>query len=72
MGVILTTHPGIVGSFIFTYAGQALIFYKAGGWPDFIGAVIGAISILIILSFIAGRPNMIHKPAYCVSQSVLQ
>jgi len=42
MGFILTTLPGIGGSFVSTYAGQALGLYKAGEAAGFVGAVIGA------------------------------
>jgi uncharacterized membrane protein YeaQ/YmgE (transglycosylase-associated protein family) len=55
MGFILTTLLGIGGSFVATYAGQALGLYKAGEAAGFIGAVIGAIIILIIYGFIARR-----------------
>jgi uncharacterized membrane protein YeaQ/YmgE (transglycosylase-associated protein family) len=55
MGFILTTLLGIGGSFVSTYAGQALGFYKAGEAAGFIGAVIGATIILIIYSLIGGR-----------------
>lgn len=55
MGFILTTLLGIGGSFLATYAGQALGLYKAGEAAGFIGAVIGAIIILVIYGFIAGR-----------------
>lgn len=55
MGFILTTLLGIGGSLISTYAGQALGLYKAGEAAGFIGAIIGAIVILIIYGFIVGR-----------------
>ncbi len=55
MGFILTTLLGIGGSLIATYAGQALGLYQAGEAAGFIGAVIGALIILIIYGFIAGR-----------------
>ena len=55
MGFILTTLLGIGGSFVSTYAGQALGFYKAGEAAGFIGAVVGAIIILFIYGLIGGR-----------------
>ncbi|HAM52977.1 MAG TPA: GlsB/YeaQ/YmgE family stress response membrane protein [Nitrospiraceae bacterium] len=55
MGFILTTLLGIGGSVVATYAGQALGLYKAGEAAGFIGAIIGAIIILLIHGFIAGR-----------------
>ena len=57
MGFILTTLLGIGGSFVATYAGQALGLYKAGEAAGFIGAIIGAIIILVIYGFIAGRAH---------------
>jgi uncharacterized membrane protein YeaQ/YmgE (transglycosylase-associated protein family) len=55
MGFILTTLLGIGGSFVATYAGQALGLYKAGEAAGFIGAIIGAIIILFIYGSIVGR-----------------
>ncbi|HXX58383.1 MAG TPA: GlsB/YeaQ/YmgE family stress response membrane protein [Thermodesulfovibrionales bacterium] len=54
MGFIITTLLGIGGSVLATYAGQALGLYKAGGTAGFIGAIIGAIIILVIYGFIVG------------------
>jgi uncharacterized membrane protein YeaQ/YmgE (transglycosylase-associated protein family) len=47
-GFILTTVLGIVGAIIATYLGQAIGLYQAGEAAGFIGAVIGAIIILLI------------------------
>jgi len=54
-GFILTTILGIVGAFVATYLGQALNWYKAGEGAGFIGSVVGAIIVLAIYGFIAGR-----------------
>jgi len=54
-GFILTTVLGIVGAFVATYLGQAVGWYKAGEQAGFIGAVVGAIIILVIWGFIAPR-----------------
>jgi uncharacterized membrane protein YeaQ/YmgE (transglycosylase-associated protein family) len=54
-GFILTTILGIVGAFVATYLGQALDWYKAGEGAGFIGSVVGAIVVLAIYGFIAGR-----------------
>ena len=54
-GFILTTVLGIVGAFVATYLGQAVGWYKAGEQAGFIGAIVGAIIILIIWGFIAPR-----------------
>ncbi len=47
-GFILTTILGIVGAFLATYLGQALGWYQAGEGAGLIGAVIGAIIVLVI------------------------
>ena len=48
MGWILTILLGIGGSIAATYGGQALGIYQAGQAAGFIGAVIGAIVLLVI------------------------
>ena len=54
-GFIMTTILGIVGAFVASYLGQALNWYKAGESAGFIGSVVGAIIVLAIYGFIAGR-----------------
>ena len=54
-GFIMTTILGIVGSIVASYLGAALGWYKAGEGAGFIGAVVGAIILLVIYGFIAGR-----------------
>jgi uncharacterized membrane protein YeaQ/YmgE (transglycosylase-associated protein family) len=54
-GFILTTILGIVGAVVATYLGQALGWYRPGEGAGLIGAVVGAILILLIWGFIAGR-----------------
>ncbi|MFZ1004697.1 MAG: GlsB/YeaQ/YmgE family stress response membrane protein [Pseudolabrys sp.] len=49
-GFILTTLLGIAGSFVATYLGQALGWYQAGEGAGLIGAVVGAIVVLVILN----------------------
>ena len=46
-GFILTTVLGIVGAFVATYLGQAVGWYKAGEQAGFIGAIVGAIIVLV-------------------------
>ena len=48
MGWIMTILLGIGGSIAATYRGQALGIYQAGQAAGFIGAVIGAIVLLVI------------------------
>ncbi len=54
-GFILTTVLGIVGAFVATYLGQAVGWYKAGEGAGFVGAIVGAIIILIVWRIIASR-----------------
>ncbi len=54
-GFILTTILGIVGAFVATFVGQALGWYGPNQGAGFIGAVVGAIVVLAIYGFIAGR-----------------
>ena len=48
MGWIMTILLGIAGSLVATYGGQALGIYQAGQGAGFIGALIGAIVLLVI------------------------
>ena len=54
-GFILTTLLGIGGSFVATYLGQALGWYHAGEKAGFIGAVVGAIVVLVVWGILAPR-----------------
>jgi uncharacterized membrane protein YeaQ/YmgE (transglycosylase-associated protein family) len=54
-GLILTTALGIVGALAATYLGQAVGWYQPGEEAGFIGAIVGAIIILVIWGFIAPR-----------------
>jgi uncharacterized membrane protein YeaQ/YmgE (transglycosylase-associated protein family) len=54
-GFILTTLLGIVGAFVATYLGQALGWYDAGQGAGLIGAVVGALIVLVIWGMFAGR-----------------
>jgi uncharacterized membrane protein YeaQ/YmgE (transglycosylase-associated protein family) len=48
-GVIVTIVIGVVGSIIATYGGQALGLYAPGQVAGFIGSVLGAIILLVLL-----------------------
>lgn len=52
MGFILTTVLGIAGSFAATYGGQALGLYQPGQTAGFLGALVGAIVLLVVAGFI--------------------
>ncbi|MGY4600359.1 uncharacterized protein YidB (DUF937 family)/uncharacterized membrane protein YeaQ/YmgE (transglycosylase-associated protein family) [Bradyrhizobium sp. GM22.5] len=54
-GFILTTILGIVGAFVATYLGQALGWYRPGEGAGLVGAVVGAIIVLLVYGFVAGR-----------------
>jgi uncharacterized membrane protein YeaQ/YmgE (transglycosylase-associated protein family) len=55
MGFIMTTLLGIVGSVVASYAGQALGIYRAGEGAGFVGAVVGALVLLIIYGMVKKR-----------------
>ena len=54
-GFILTAALGIVGAFVATYLGQAIGWYHAGEGAGFIGAVVGAIIVLVVWGFLAPK-----------------
>ena len=54
-GFIITTLLGIVGAVVATYLGQALGWYRADQGAGFIGAVVGAIILLVIYRMVARR-----------------
>ena len=53
-GFILTTILGIIGAFVATYLGQAMGWYREGEGAGLIGAVIGAVIVLLIWGAISG------------------
>ena len=54
-GFILTTILGIIGALVATFLGQAMGWYNQGEGAGLIGAVIGAVIVLLIWGMIAGR-----------------
>lgn len=54
-GFIITTLLGIVGAVVATYLGQALGWYRADEGAGFIGAVVGAIILLVIYRMVVRR-----------------
>ena len=52
MGWVMTILLGIGGSILATYGGQALGIYRAGQAAGFIGAVVGAIILLIVAGYL--------------------
>ncbi len=55
MGWIMTILLGIGGALLATYGGQAIGFYAAGEAAGFIGAVVGAIILLVIFGMVRGK-----------------
>ena len=51
-GFILTTVLGVAGALLATYLGQAIGWYRAGQEAGFIGAIVGAVLILLVWGFI--------------------
>jgi uncharacterized membrane protein YeaQ/YmgE (transglycosylase-associated protein family) len=54
-GFIVTTLLGIAGAFVATYLGQKLGWYQPNEGAGLIGAVIGAIIVLIVWGLFARR-----------------
>jgi uncharacterized membrane protein YeaQ/YmgE (transglycosylase-associated protein family) len=54
-GFILTTLLGIAGAFVATYLGHAVGWYQAGEGAGLIGAVIGALIVLVVWGAFASR-----------------
>jgi uncharacterized membrane protein YeaQ/YmgE (transglycosylase-associated protein family) len=54
-GFILTTILGVVGAFVATYLGQAIGWYGPDQNAGFIGAIVGAVLILLVWGFIERR-----------------
>jgi uncharacterized membrane protein YeaQ/YmgE (transglycosylase-associated protein family) len=54
-GFILTTILGIVGAFVASWLGQALGWYSPGEGAGLVGAVVGAVIVLLIWGAIAAR-----------------
>ena len=58
-GFILTTLLGIIGAFVATWLGQAIGWYGPDEGARFVGAVVGAIIVLVIWGFIARRSETV-------------
>lgn len=56
LGFIMTTLLGIAGSMAASFGGQLLGIYRAGEGAGFIGAVLGAILLLVIYTRLKSRP----------------
>ena len=58
-GFVLTAILGIVGAFVATFLGQALGWYRPGEGAGLIGAVVGAIIVLLVYGMVAGRRRVV-------------
>jgi uncharacterized membrane protein YeaQ/YmgE (transglycosylase-associated protein family) len=58
MGIIFTTLLGIAGALFSGWVGQTMGWYRSGQPAGFIGAVLGAIVILIVVSLFRGRSGI--------------
>jgi uncharacterized membrane protein YeaQ/YmgE (transglycosylase-associated protein family) len=54
-GFIITTLLGIVGALVATWLGQAIGWYRAGEGAGLIGAVVGAVIVLVIYNMVVSR-----------------
>jgi uncharacterized membrane protein YeaQ/YmgE (transglycosylase-associated protein family) len=54
-GIIVTIVVGIVGAVIATFGGQAIGLYLPGEPAGFIGSVVGAVVLLVLVRLFAGR-----------------
>ena len=58
-GFIITMLLGVAGAFIATWLGQAIGWYQAGEGAGFIGAVVGAVILLVIYRFVVKRRSTV-------------
>ena len=56
-GFIMTTILGIIGAVAATFLGRAIGWYGPNDGAGLIGAVVGAIIVLVIYGMIAGRSS---------------
>jgi uncharacterized membrane protein YeaQ/YmgE (transglycosylase-associated protein family) len=54
-GIIVTILLGIAGAFLATWQGQTIGWYEAGEGAGFIGAIVGAVIILVLYRMMRRR-----------------
>lgn len=59
-GFILTTILGIVGAFVASWLGQALGWYAPGEGAGLVGAVVGAVIVLLIWGAVMARRSSVR------------
>lgn len=57
LGWIMTALLGVAGSFVASYAGMALGWYKQGDVVGWIASVVGAIGLLFIFRMVKGKSS---------------
>ncbi|MDO8458996.1 MAG: GlsB/YeaQ/YmgE family stress response membrane protein [Burkholderiaceae bacterium] len=57
LGWIMTAVLGVAGSFVATYAGQALGWYTEGSAAGWIASVVGAVVLLVIYGLVAKKSS---------------
>jgi len=60
MGIILTIVLGIAGALLAGFVGQHMGWYQPGQPAGFIGALIGAIVILVVVSLFRRKPRRLR------------
>jgi uncharacterized membrane protein YeaQ/YmgE (transglycosylase-associated protein family) len=60
MGLILTALLGIAGAFVGRFIGQAMGVYRADEPAGFIGAVLGAVLLLVVLKSVTTHRKISH------------
>jgi uncharacterized membrane protein YeaQ/YmgE (transglycosylase-associated protein family) len=55
LGLIMTAVLGVAGSFLASYAGQALGLYKQGDVAGWIASVVGAVILLVIYGLVTKK-----------------
>jgi uncharacterized membrane protein YeaQ/YmgE (transglycosylase-associated protein family) len=63
LGLIMTAVLGVAGSFLASFAGQALGLYKQGTAAGFIASVIGAIVLLAIYALVTKKSSDSSGPS---------
>ena len=58
MGIILTILLGIAGALLAGWFGRTMGWYSPGEPAGFIGALLGAIAILVVVSLFRGRRRL--------------
>lgn len=57
LGFIMTSLLGVAGSFLASYGGTALGWYKPGEPAGWIASIIGSVLLLILYSFVKSKSS---------------